>query len=83
VHRQSPACSQSCREALEVIESRSVRKSIIVTSQLPVRRWHDYLAGENPTVADAILDRVVTGAPRIELNGASLRGRDPRPQATK
>lgn len=43
------------------------------TSQLPVKRWHDYLADGNPTVADAIMDRVVSDAHRIELVGESMR----------
>jgi DNA replication protein DnaC len=44
-----------------------------VTSQLPVKRWHE-LVGD-PTIGDAILDRVVHRAHRIELKGPSLRGR--------
>ncbi len=38
-----------------------------------VDRWHDYLNGGNPTVADAILDRLVMGSPRLELEGESMR----------
>ena len=67
-------------DLLEVIECRSSARSTLITSQLPVDRWHDYLAGGNPTVADAILDRLVSGAHRIELKGESmrkLRGRKP------
>lgn len=60
-------------DLLEVIESRSGARSTLITSQLPVDRWHDYLAGGNPTVADAILDRLVSGAHRIELKGESMR----------
>lgn len=66
-------------DLLEVIEQRSGKRSTLITSQLPVDRWHDYLSGGNPTVADAILDRLVSGAHRIELKGESmrkLRGRD-------
>lgn len=60
-------------DLLEVIECRSVNKATIVTSQLPVKRWHDYLADGNATVADAVMDRIVSGAHRIELVGESMR----------
>ena len=48
------------------------RKSTIIASQLPVKNWYDILA-KNPTIADAILDRVVKSAYRIDLNGVSMR----------
>lgn len=60
-------------DLLEVIEQRCGKRSTLITSQLPVSRWHDYLSGGNPTVADAILDRLVSGASRIELKGESMR----------
>ncbi len=60
-------------DMLEVIESRSGARSTLITSQLPVDRWHDYLSGGNPTVADAILDRLVSGSQRLELKGESMR----------
>ena len=60
-------------DLLEVIESRCGTKSTLLTSQLPVERWHDYLSGGNTTVADAILDRLVSGSQRIELKGESMR----------
>lgn len=60
-------------DLLEVIEQRSGSRSTLLTSQLPVNRWHDYLSGGNPTVADAILDRLVSGSNRIELKGESMR----------
>lgn len=56
---------------LEIIEDRHGRKSTIVSSQLPVSKWHEVI-GES-TVADAILDRMVHTAHRIELKGESLR----------
>ena len=59
------------RDILEIIEDRQGRKSIIVTSQLPVSKWHDNIG--DPTIADAILDRLVHNAHRIELKGKSLR----------
>ena len=60
-------------DLLEVIESRSGTRSTLITSQLPVDRWHDYLSGGNPTVADAILDRLASGSQRLALKGESMR----------
>lgn len=60
-------------DLLEVIDQRSGRRSTLITSQLPVDHWHEYLSGGNRTMADAILDRLVTGAHRIELKGESMR----------
>lgn len=62
-------------DLLEVIEQRCGKRSTLITSQLPVDRWHDYLSGGNPTVADAILDRLVSGSNRITLTGESMRKR--------
>src|SRR5437016_6221878 len=59
------------RDILEIVEDRHNRGSTIVTSQLPVDRWHDAIA--NPTIADAILDRLVHNAHRITLKGESMR----------
>ncbi|MEN8123244.1 MAG: IS21-like element helper ATPase IstB [Bacteroidota bacterium] len=56
---------------LEIIEDRHSKGSIIVTSQIPVRKWYDVI-GEK-TIADAVLDRLVHNAHRIELNGESMR----------
>lgn len=56
---------------LEIIDDRHNRKSIIITSQLPVTSWSEAI-GE-PTVADAILDRIVHTAHQIELAGESVR----------
>ncbi|MFC2131937.1 IS21-like element helper ATPase IstB [Bacteroidota bacterium] len=56
---------------LEIIEDRHGNKSTIITSQLPVVKWHEAIGDE--TIADAILDRIVHTAHRIELNGSSLR----------
>ena len=56
---------------MEVIEDRHGRKSIIITSQLPVADWYEAIG--DPTVADAILDRIVHTAHRIELTGESVR----------
>jgi len=55
----------------EIIEDRTEVNSLIITSQLPVSQWYDYL--NNGTVADAILDRVAYSSHRIELEGESMR----------
>lgn len=59
------------RDLMEIVEERYGRGSTIITSQLPVSTWHDVI-GE-PTFADAILDRIVHNAYRIELEGQSMR----------
>jgi len=56
---------------MEIIEDRHQEKSTIITSQLPIENWHEVI-GEN-TIADAILDRLVHTAHRIDLKGESLR----------
>jgi DNA replication protein DnaC len=69
-----PLTPEQAADLLEIIEDRYQLRSTIVTSQLPVSDWHDAL-GE-PTIADAILDRLVHNAHRIELHGDSLRRAD-------
>ena len=59
------------RDVLEILEDRFNRRSTIVTSQLPVSHWHTYLG--QATLADAILDRLVHNAYKIELKGESMR----------
>jgi hypothetical protein len=56
---------------MEIVEDRHGRGSTLITSQLPVDKWHDVI-GE-PTFADAILDRIVHNAYRLELDGPSMR----------
>lgn len=56
---------------MEIVEDRHERKSMIITSQLPVDHWYDAIG--DPTVADAILDRIVHTAQKIELTGESMR----------
>lgn len=56
---------------LQIIEDRHGRAATIITSQLPVAKWYEYLV--EPTLADAILDRLVHQAHRIELQGESMR----------
>ncbi len=59
------------RDLLEIVEDRHDARSIIITSQVPVDRWYEIIG--NPTIADAVLDRLVHNAYRIELSGESLR----------
>jgi DNA replication protein DnaC len=68
-----PLDSQNRNMLLEIMEDRHGNRSTIITSQLPVVNWYDII-GEQ-TIADAILDRIVHDAHRIELNGESLRKR--------
>lgn len=67
----SPISAQSRQDLLEFVESKSTTGSVIVTSQLPVEAWHEWL-GE-PTIADAILDRLIHNAHIIQLKGDSMR----------
>ena len=66
-----PLDAAARHDLLEILEERYGRKSTLVTSQLPVDRWHEIIG--DPTYADAILDRLVHNAHRIELNGESMR----------
>lgn len=59
------------RDLLELLEDRYGARSTIITSQLPTSKWHDHLG--DPTVADAICDRVLHGAHRLVLKGPSRR----------
>lgn len=67
-------------DLLELFEERYQRRSTIITAQLPVSKWHTMI-GE-PTIADAILDRIVHNAHRIELKGDSMRRKDRKPDLT-
>lgn len=60
---------------MEMVEDRHGKGALIITSQLPVSKWYDVI-GEQ-TIADAILDRIVHAAHRVELKGESLRKRKP------
>jgi DNA replication protein DnaC len=64
------------RDLLEILEDRHGRASTIVTSQVPVDTWHEVIA--DPTLADAILDRLVHNAHRLQLAGESMRKRNAR-----
>ena len=59
------------RDLLEVLDDRYMRSSTIVTSQLPINNWHESIG--DPTLADAILDRIVHNAYQITLSGESMR----------
>lgn len=69
----APMSAENRRDLLEILDDRYERKSTLITSQLPVDKWHRYL--EDPTLADAILDRIVHNAYKIELKGESMRKR--------
>ena len=66
-----PLDAAARHDILEILDDRYGRRSTIVTSQLPVERWHQLIG--DPTHADAILDRLVHNANRLELTGESLR----------
>jgi len=66
-----PFSEQTRRDLLEILDDRYDRRSTIVTSQLPVDQWHTYL--NDPTLADAILDRLVHNSYRLVLKGESMR----------
>lgn len=65
------------RDLLEILEDRHGRGSTIVTSQLPVEHWHEAIG--DPTLADAILDRLVHNAHRLQLSGESMRRKAVKP----
>jgi len=68
-----PLTAEQRRDLLEIADDRYEKGSLLVTSQVPVSRWHE-LVGD-PTIGDALLDRIVHRAHRIELKGPSLRKR--------
>ena len=70
----SPITDQGRHQLLEIIDDRIGEHSTLITSQFPVSDWHRYI-GE-PTIADAILDRIVHRSYRLELKGPSLRSMD-------
>jgi DNA replication protein DnaC len=66
-----PLADQSKRDLLEILDDRYDKSATIITSQLDVKQWHAYL--DDPTLADAILDRIVHNAYHLDLNGESIR----------
>jgi DNA replication protein DnaC len=69
----SKLMAEQRRDLLEILEDRYDSRSTIVTSQLPLDKWHDIIG--DPTLADAILDRLVHNAYKINLRGESMRKR--------
>jgi DNA replication protein DnaC len=67
----APVDGMGLHDLLEIVDDRIHNGSLIITSQLPVSSWHDYI-GE-PTIADAILDRILHNAHKISLQGESMR----------
>ena len=67
----TPMSDEFKRDLLEIVDDRFDKTSTLITSQLPVDRWHAWL--DDPTLADAILDRLVHNAYRLELKGDSMR----------
>jgi DNA replication protein DnaC len=67
----APLTSQQGRDLLDIVDDRHGRGSTIVTSQVPVEHWHELIA--DPTIADAVLDRLVHTAHRLALDGPSMR----------
>ncbi len=76
----TPLDQAARHDLLEVIDDRSTNKSTIITSQLPIEHWHAWL--NDPTVADAILDRLVHRSHRLTLKGESLRRKPPEKTAS-
>lgn len=69
----APLTDEQRRDVLEVMEDRHGLRTTIMTSQLPIEHWHEHIG--DPTLADAILDRVVHGALKLALTGDSMRKR--------
>jgi DNA replication protein DnaC len=68
-----PLTAEQRRDLLEIVDDRDGTGSLLITSQVPIGRWHEIIA--DPTLGDAILDRIIHRAHRIELKGDSLRKR--------
>jgi DNA replication protein DnaC len=67
----APIGQSERNDLLELLDDRTSGKATLITSQLPVKHWYAYL--NDPTLADAILDRIVHGSHRLALKGESLR----------
>lgn len=67
----TPLKADELNDLFEIIEERTLGGSTIVTAQLPVKEWHSYLGNE--TIADAMMDRLIYSAHRIEMRGESMR----------
>jgi DNA replication protein DnaC len=76
-----PMCESHQPLLLELLEDRHQRGSVLVTSQLPIKLWHGQF--KDPTLADAILDRLVHNAELVELSGESMRKKTQKTAADK
>ena len=74
-----PFDAHSRLSLLEILEDRSGRKSSIIVSQIPIPQWHEVIG--DATIGDAICDRIVHSAHRIELKGESVRKRYHNPDS--
>jgi DNA replication protein DnaC len=72
----TPFTPDNQRDLLEILEDRYASRSTLVTSQIPIEKWHDILG--DPTFADAILDRLVHNAYKLKLKGGSMRKKQPK-----
>jgi DNA replication protein DnaC len=73
----APLKDSERRDFLEICDDRYQRRSMILTSQMPIAHWHEQIG--DPTIADSILDRLVHSAYRIELHGESMRKKRRKP----
>jgi len=67
----APLKDSERRDFLEICDDRYQRRSLILTSQMPIAHWHEQIG--DLTIADSILDRLVHNAYRVELQGESMR----------
>ena len=67
----TPLKGDEINDLFEIIEERTLNGSIIITAQLPIQEWYAYLGNE--TIADAMMDRLIHTAHKIELSGPSMR----------
>lgn len=74
----APPTDRERRDLLEIVEDRHGNRSTIITSQLPTAKWHDQLG--DPTIADAICDRILHNAHRLVLKGPSRRKEEADPR---
>ncbi len=77
----TPVHDEQRRDLLEILDDRFNTKSTLIASQLPINHWHDYI--DDSTLADAILDRLVHNAYRLQLSGESMRKRQAISQGDK
>ena len=75
----APLTENERRDFWEICEDRYQTRSFLLTSQMPVAKWHEQIG--DATVAEGILDRIVHCAHRFELKGESLRKNPPKPPA--